>query len=493
MLTMWRNRPVVVAAISAGLVGLAFAPFNLFLLVFVCLVPWLRAVRRSEGKKLFRLGYQFGFVFYAIQCIWVVTFVSKWTGSIILAAIPWLAMCALGAVYYGLTAIAIHRCYDRGYPMLIPFVWAGMEVLRSYIPGLAFPWGLISTPLVSIPDFIASAYLGGAFLISAWVVLANVMVEDAWGKLEGAPTFDRRSIMAGIIGIVGLLTLSLTRPWPVNPGKQLRVAACQPGIDLSYTAPQAVAARMPGTVKDLLREAVARQADLAVFPEGIGHIPLGATSPVIHGEPLAPPLPTLIGVTRRVGDATRQSAAMLADGQWTTADKNQLVIFGEYVPFRDQLPFLKSFNLPNGDLEPGTEVKVFKLNDTIIGPLICFEALFPRSADALVAKGAQVIAVMSIDDWYRGTNAIEQLAQATRMRAIETGLPVVRVSSTGLSFFADHMGRIIKPIEPGDGPLTQITTLTTMNAGPTHTRLAFMVGSLIVWIVALIYLPKRRF
>ena len=57
-----------------------------------------------------------------------------------------------------------------------------MEVFRSYIPGLAFPYGLIANPLWAFPQMIQTAYYGSIFLVGAWVVLINLLLAKFIGS-----------------------------------------------------------------------------------------------------------------------------------------------------------------------------------------------------------------------------------------------------------------------------------------------------------------------
>ena len=56
---------------------------------------------------------------------------------------------------------------------------------------------------------------------------------------------------------------------------------------------------------------------------------------------------------------------------------------------------------------------------------------------------AQLLAVMSIDDWYMGSAAPEQLRMAAVWRAVETGLPLVRSASLGYSLAVDARGNVL--------------------------------------------------
>ena len=147
-----------------------------------------------------------------------------------------------------------------------------------------------------------------------------------------------------------------------------------------------------------------------------------------------------------------QTAFAFDHGRWAFADKSRLVVFGEYVPGRDYIPFLSSFKVPSGDLRAAEKVSAVKVAGITVGPLICFEALFWDVAHAQSENGAQLLAVMSLDDWYIGTSAPEQLKLGSVWRAIETGLPVVRSASLGYTMAVDQRGRVL-----GEAPLGHLS------------------------------------
>src|SRR5205085_6963597 len=171
------------AVASAVLVLAAFPPLNLGFLVFVGLVPLIAALRDAQPRRALLLGYVFGFVFYLVEMDFVRDLVTKWTGNAALAPIPVLLACLLGAWYFALFAWLAARCWQRNMPWLIPFLWIGIEVFRSYIPSLAFPWGLIASPLWPYPAIIQMAFYGGIFLVGFWVLISNVVLAS-WLKGE---------------------------------------------------------------------------------------------------------------------------------------------------------------------------------------------------------------------------------------------------------------------------------------------------------------------
>src|SRR5687768_3915863 len=164
------------ALLSAALMLAAFPPFNLSLLVFVALAPWFVSLRKTTGWGAFRSGYVFGFVFLLVSMSWLQPLAYRWTGSMALSLVPAILAPLIGGFYFSLLAWLIRYCWLRNWPWMIPIVWSGVEVFRSYCPGLAFPWGLLGTPLWSLPALIQLAWFGTIFLVSGWVALGNVFV-----------------------------------------------------------------------------------------------------------------------------------------------------------------------------------------------------------------------------------------------------------------------------------------------------------------------------
>jgi apolipoprotein N-acyltransferase len=419
---------------SAVLVNLAFAPFHLTFLVFAALVPWLLSLRESNGREGFRSGWTFGFLMMLGQFAWNFSFVNKWVQNPALSLVPYLAMSAAAAVYFGIVGWQTTLCWRHGLPWAIPLVWAGMEVFRSFIPWLAFPYGLIATPLWLYPFMIQSAYYGSIFLLGAWVVLANVIL-----CLLLAGSHKWRHIRGYIAAFLLLLGVSLAKYNEPIPGERIAVTVGQPGTDMAFGDKEQNEALLAKVVPEFQTRALTNGSELLVLPEGIA----GSQ----RSFPPVPPFdiqasPPVVFGGQRGEDPTYQTAFSY-DGTWRYADKTRLVIFGEYVPFREEFPlFAQAFQLPGGNLTPGTEVRALKAGKRTVGPLICFEGLFPDLAWKQAMNGAELLAVMSVDDWFMGTNAPEQLMGSSVWRAVETGLPLVRSASRGHSFAVDSQGHI---------------------------------------------------
>jgi apolipoprotein N-acyltransferase len=105
---------------------------------------------------------------------------------------------------------------------------------------------------------------------------------------------------------------------------------------------------------------------------------------------------------------------------------------------------------------PGTAAPVVTVGGHRFGVLICLEALDRSLARQARAAGATMLVIPSCDKVLANDRlAMDQLMGAAVMRAVETGLPVVRAGMFGPSAFITAQGQILARSAPGaDGVLT---------------------------------------
>jgi apolipoprotein N-acyltransferase len=127
--------------------------------------------------------------------------------------------------------------------------------------------------------------------------------------------------------------------------------------------------------------------------------------------------------------------------------KRHLVPFGEYVPLRFLLGWLHKVvpvgedDFRRGDSAAPLLVPVRK-DSLAVGPLICFEDIFPDLARADVRDGAELLFVATNNAWYGEGGAAYQHAAHSVLRAVETRRPVVRCGNGGWSGWMDEFGSI---------------------------------------------------
>lgn len=126
--------------------------------------------------------------------------------------------------------------------------------------------------------------------------------------------------------------------------------------------------------------------------------------------------------------------------------------FAEQVPFGDTFPGLAS-------LAPSShgEISRYARGDPVANPFafldrqgikrwtgvrICYEVLYPAGSARLARGGAQMLAVLSSDRDFGRSRETFQIAAYSRILAITIRRSVVRSATTGLTVFADPVGRL---------------------------------------------------
>jgi apolipoprotein N-acyltransferase len=122
-------------------------------------------------------------------------------------------------------------------------------------------------------------------------------------------------------------------------------------------------------------------------------------------------------------------------------DKIHRVPWGEYVPYKQFFGFAGQLISGVGNMEAGTEHKLFRLNDHNVGIFICYESIFGDEVRQFVRNGAELLVNISDDGWYGDSGAPWQHLDMARMRAIENRRWVLRDTNTGITTAIDPHGR----------------------------------------------------
>lgn len=124
----------------------------------------------------------------------------------------------------------------------------------------------------------------------------------------------------------------------------------------------------------------------------------------------------------------------------TVYDKRHLTPFGEYMPLK--LPFTK---LTHGtiDYSSGEVAAVLEVKDKRFWPIICFESIFGREMKPPTQEKLDGVILVTNDGWFGSYIGPQQHAHIARFRAVEWGLPVVRVANNGITSVIDAKGRVV--------------------------------------------------
>ena len=78
--------------------------------------------------------------------------------------------------------------------------------------------------------------------------------------------------------------------------------------------------------------------------------------------------------------------------------------------------------------------------------LICYEILFSNEVNRRISDNTKLIINITNDAWFGNTVGPYQHLALAKIRAVETGLPIVRVANTGISAFISPYGEEIVKI-----------------------------------------------
>ena len=438
---------------------------------------WLSRREVSAGivaKRWFQSG-----IFYWIATLSWMPAIVKNGGPWPLVVLGWFALAAYCAAYfaaYGWLSAKFwnwargdYRKRLLGILIAEPILWCGLELIRSRFLG-GFAWNQLGVVPVN-SGFGAPAALGGVYLCSAVVILINGTIagiaERVWKpERSGFRNLKRWGSVETVLafGVVwGIYLLSnaacvAARPEsaPCHDGASLKVAMVQRNFPCCFKAQE----EKPLEVYErLLGNVAALAPDLVVLPESAmcEFGPVDQQGAVRFAEWVAKKTggsALLAGGTRYEGGKTYNSAALyrvdvesnrveLGSGRdeektIRVYDKVHLVPFGEFIPGDKWITALQKL-APVGSCTPG-ELKTLRLrigraqlDHLDCGVAICFEDTDSAQMRELAKMGARALFFITNDSWFSQSVEAEQHAWQAVARAIETGLPVVRVGNSGVT------------------------------------------------------------
>ncbi|CDO59847.1 Apolipoprotein N-acyltransferase/GT2 [Candidatus Phaeomarinobacter ectocarpi] len=468
------------AAIAGALTVFAMPPFGLWPLLFVTypVLLWLLDGIEPDAEKRFvgwrsaaLTAWAFGFGFFLAGLYWI--------GSAFLVdadqfawMLPFVAVIMPGglALFFAGAAVAARAVSRTGATRVLTFVvaFALAEWLRGHVL-TGFPWNSLGYGFSVSDTLVQATSLWGLY---GHTVLA-ALVATAPALLAGPGVTVTRSRAAAFVCFAGVLPLALfgfglwrlSLPTPadvadvkvrivqpniaqkdkwrpelraVNFSRLLRLSRAQDNLDgithviWPESAPPFLLADNP--------DARALIAD--TLPDGV-HLITGA----VRAEPLPQTMPD--GRWARFFNSV-----MVLDSNATIAatyDKAHLVPFGEYLPAQRLLNAigLQQLTRQRGGYSSGPGPQSVNVPGMpFVGPLICYEIIFPGNSVGDYRPGWLLNATN--DAWFGDSVGPRQHFFQARMRAVEQGLPLIRAANTGISAVIGPRGQIRAHLRLGE-------------------------------------------
>ena len=464
----------IALALAAGAAAaLAHPPFGFLPGLLGYAVLMLLAERSGSVRGGFWMGWLAGFAYFFISCWWVAE------AFLVNPAQAWMApfaasMLPIGLALFWGAATALYRRFLPGGVKRVLFfaaLFCLMEWLRGHVL-TGFPWNPAGASWTAGSAASQFAAIGGVYGLS----LVTVAAFAAFAPLLG-PGPRKARVGAAVLGAFVLLGLTV--------GGAVRLANAR--LELTDTLVRIVQADVEQESKwspeayrgivdryvNLTARPGAAVPDLIIWPEGA--LPASANQVFAPGSPDAaaiaravqPGQSLILGLGRGQADASApqggryfNSLFVLTDageaGLRITGvyDKHRLVPFGEYLPAGGLLGALGVRSLTHMPLDftaGPTPAPIDIPGAPRAQPLICYESLYPGFTPGAAGRPDWIVNI-SNDAWFGRTSGPWQHLNLASYRAIETGLPVVRSTPTGVSAMIDPWGRVVddQRLEPGE-------------------------------------------
>jgi len=544
-----RLRPLApdpLTVLSGVLIVLSFPPYGIYPLIWVCLVPWLFALGRARGfRQAFLQGVWLSFFMSVLGFHWVAYVLHEY------GQIPW-AAAILGLLLFSLAGQPQFLCFAPalsyflrkregheapvkgaalGLGLLLALAYAGTDWV---LPKL---WvDTLGHSLYRARNLRQIADLGGAHLLTVLVFLVNDLAyriltalrarkePSLWPVAQAVgPQAAGTALLLACSWLYGHHRLAEIEALEAEPRTRIQTAVIQANIgDFDKVAAETgtirgAAERVLSTFFSLSDQALSQtpKPDALIWPEtsypGTFRTPQEASElyrdQQVERFVRERGVPLYFGGYDRMGRkdfnaffflSPKPVPGLAGDGDLQIYRKSILLLFGEYIPGAESIQALKDAFPQVGNFGRGPGPSVFALPTASkqvptvrAGPVICYEALFPDFVIGAARKGAELILNVTNDSWF-GPYGEPQLHLAlTAFRSIETRLPQLRATNTGISALILPNGDITHSSPIGAPQILNVSiplvsrTQTLMLAwGDWFGRIALFIGFLGLFLIA---------
>lgn len=413
-------------------------------LIFGYALALVQLSRQPTVRRAFYFGLAAGFLSYAPQ-LWFFFKIFN-----LAAVLLWLVLAFWVGLFTAMVCGGTRRWGRTWTPWLIPVVWTGIEYFRSEWYLLKFSWLNIGYALPW-----GSAWLG--MYGAGFLALTLAAIAAHWKTIRPAPVLSL--LLAGVLA--GGLALHHLRPATRTPAAPLALA----GVQMEFPSEP--------VIPKLLTHALAQNPAAQIF--------------VLSEYTLDGPVPDTLKKW------CREHARYLVVGGKDPAGADNYFNTAFVVGPNGDIVFQQAKSVPIQffrDGRPALRQAVWDSPWGKIGFCVCYDLSYTRVIDELVRQDAQLLIVptMDVEDWSRHEHELH--ARVAPVRAAEYGLPIFRLSSSGISQAVDQNGRVLAQTPmPGNGALlTANLDLSPRGARPVDrwaapacTAVTAMILALLLW------------
>jgi len=450
------RRDRLIALLAGGASVLAFAPFGLFPLAFASLavLAWLLGrAARARARDGFVLGFAWGFGAFVAGVSWLYVALARYGGvPAPLAALAIVLFCAYLALYPALAgaAFAALRARRAIAPVLGAALFGALWLLSEWLRGVVFtgfPWLAIGysqtppSPLGGLAPVVGVYGVGGLVAFVAALLVFVPLADGLRARRLWRPLLAIAVLFGSGAGLLG-------KAWTTPSGAPVAIALVQTNFEQSLKWDPQRFDEVLRTNLELARAAFTQPHApvLVVLPETTvptlldrlpeGYLELFAQLAAEAGGDL------VMGAFHRDADERIYNAALsLGTAPVQHYAKQHLVPFGEYSP-----PLFGWFyqwaQIPMSDQTRGAADQApMRFGEQRVALNICYEDLFGAELIRSLPEATLMLNISNLA-WYGDSLAQPQHLQIARVRALESGRPMLRATNTGMTAVVQPDGRV---------------------------------------------------
>ena len=415
-------------AIAAGIGAsgvLCFAPFGLFWLApAVWCGLFVLFLRANSPKSAALTGLAFGLGFFLTGVSWVYVSLSVFGGMPWwLAGVAAFLFCAVMALFPTLAGWLFKRWQPAAHwrqAIFFAVLIAAVDWLRSWI-FTGFPWLTVGYSQAPPSPLAGFAPLLGVHGLSLLVALSGALLL-------------RWRVGLGFLALSVALGFGLRQvPWTSPSGEPISVALIQGNIPQEMKFRPEAFSRTLTLYRELVEQ---NPAQLTLLPETAipaffdqlppGYIDSLKAAAQAHGGDL------ILGTLSGEGERYWNSAISVGKSPLQVYSKTHLVPFGETIPPGFSW-FMNIASIPMSSFSRGPERQApLAVAGQQVAINICYEDVFGEEIIHALPQ-AGILANLSNTAWFGHSLAQPQHLQIARMRAVETGRPMLRATNTGMT------------------------------------------------------------
>ncbi len=490
------------SVLSGVLLFLAVPGFGLWPLMFVALVPQLWVARgAATPRRAFLHGWLTGTIANAGGFYWMDGLLERFGHMPAVEALPiMLLLVAYQGLELALFSWLVRRAVDRTHRPLALLAPLAMVAIELVVPQI-FPYYL-AIAVAFVPRLIQVADLTGPLgvtaLLLAWNGAAADLIADhrAWRGLAVAA-----ALLVADVGYGSLRLHQADARRAAAP--KVRTGLVQANVGILEKWDPAEFARLLRLHQEASADLARGGAQLIVWPES--SYPYALPRDLAHDFPPEDArrirrgfeTPLLFGAltaadrsARRGPDKYPYNTALMmnAAGDITGKfDKVFLMLFGEYIPLYDSIPWFTEIFPEASNFSRGAEPASFPLRtpggEFKLGPLICYEDILPGWTRRVARLNPNAFVNITNDAWFGRTAEPHQHLALAVFRAVEHRLEMVRAVNTGVSAHIDAAGRVLaetESVDPADqppaAPKTLLVDLAMLPAGGVYRTVGDLFG-----------------